>query len=150
MKRASMTFLASMLVATGALAATYVRVEKDGSKTYSDRPLPGGHPVDLQPAQTYSAPQPTPVPSGNTPGEQRGVLEAASFKYQCSLSPANEQTFQNPESVTLSVALTPSLRMGDQVQFTLNGTAVPAGDNPTSATVSFPDRGTQTASVRVT
>ena len=52
--------LVSVAAASAALATTYVRVEKDGSKTYSDRPLPGGQPVELEPAQTYSPP-PTPA-----------------------------------------------------------------------------------------
>src|SRR5215510_10893355 len=108
MKRASLTILGSLLIAaTAAQATTYVRVEKDGTKTYSDRPLAGGHPVELQPAQTYSAPQSTPAPRSNMPGEQRELMDAANFRYQCALTPGNDQTFQNPESVTLSVSLSP-------------------------------------------
>ena len=34
--------LASLCVVSTAQATTYVRVEKDGTKTYSDRPIPGG------------------------------------------------------------------------------------------------------------
>ena len=41
---------ASKRLASSVLATTYVRVEKDGTKTYSDRPLPGGQPVELEPA----------------------------------------------------------------------------------------------------
>ena len=149
MKRAFFAWV-SLLAASGALAETYVRVEKDGTKTYSDRPLPGGQPVDLQPAQTYSAPQPQVTPSSNLPGEQRDLIQAANFQYQCSLSPGNEQTFQNPENLTLSVSLSPALRIGDQVRFAMDGSEVPKGDNPTSATVEYPDRGTHTANVRIT
>ena len=48
MTRATLVlFLVSMAAAPAALADTYVRVEKDGTKTYSDRPLPGGKPVVL-------------------------------------------------------------------------------------------------------
>lgn len=142
--------LGSLLAASGALAETYVRVEKDGTKTYSDRPLPGGQPIDIQPAQTYSAPQPQPSPSATLPGEQRELIQAANFQYKCALSPGNEQSFQNPENLTLSVALTPPLRIGDQVRFAMDGTEVPKGDNPTSAFIEFPERGTHTANVRIT
>ena len=45
--------LSLITFATAALATTYVRVEKDGTKTYSDRPLPGGHPIEVPSAQTY-------------------------------------------------------------------------------------------------
>jgi Domain of unknown function (DUF4124) len=142
-------FTSSLLAASTALATTYVRVEKDGTKTYSDRPLPGGQPVDIQPAQTYSAPA-TPAPQNtNRPREEQALTEAANFHYQCALAPRNDETFQNPEAVTLSVALTPGLRAGDEVQFSVDGNTVPSGDSPTSATLTMPDRGTHTASVRV-
>jgi len=147
MKRASLILLGSLLATTGALAATYVRVEKDGTKTYSDRPLPGGQQVDIQPAQTYSAPAPA---SPARTVEQREVMEAASFRYECALAPRNEETLQNPENVTLSVALTPGLRVGDTVRFAMDGTEVPGEQGSTSATIAFPDRGSHTANVRVT
>src|ERR1043165_9155200 len=103
MKRASLVLLIGCLSAS-ALATTYVRVEKDGSKTYSDRPLPGGQPVDIQPAQTYSAPS-TPSVDSTRSREEQDVLAAANFQYTCALTPRNDETFQNPESVMLAVQL---------------------------------------------
>jgi len=149
MKRA-LTIFGSLLLAWTAQATTYVRVEKDGSKTYSDRPLPGGQPVDVQPAQTYSAPATAAPSNPSLSREQQEVLEAANFQYQCAISPRPDETLQNPESVTIGVQLSPGLRPGDQVKFSLDGTAVPNEENATSATVQFPDRGSHTASVNVT
>ena len=40
--------LASLCVVSTAQATTYMRVEKDGTKTYSDRPIPGGEPIDAE------------------------------------------------------------------------------------------------------
>src|SRR5690349_7010326 len=149
MKRA-FTIFGSLLAASSlAHATTYVRVEKDGSKTYSDRPLPGGQPVDIQPAQTYSAPANTSSNPSLT-REQQQVMDAASFQYQCAITPRADETFQNPETVTLAVQLTPSLRPGDQVKFSMDGAEVPNESNATSAAVQYPDRGTHTASVNVT
>ena len=149
MKRA-FTIFGSLLAASSlAHATTYVRVEKDGSKTYSDRPLPGGQPVDIQPAQTYSAPANTSSNPSLT-REQQQVMDAASFQYQCAITPRADETFQNPETVTLAVQLTPSLRPGDQVKFSMDGAEVPNESNATSAAVEYPDRGTHTASVNVT
>src|SRR3954469_20973040 len=145
MKRAILILLGSLLTAATAQATTYVRVEKDGSKTYSDRPLPGGQPVEIQPAQTYSAPA---TPSSSNPSvsqEQQQVMDAAHFQYQCAISPRPDETLQNPESVTLAVQLTPGLRPGDQVKFSLDGAEVPNEQNGTSTTVQFPDRGSHTA-----
>src|SRR5687768_15461574 len=82
MKRAILVILlGTLLAAAAAQATTYMRVEKDGSKTYSDRPLPGGQEVVIESAQTYSAPPaPTPTDPSRSP-EQQQVLDAANFRY---------------------------------------------------------------------
>ena len=141
--------MSSLLATSVALATTYVRVEKDGTKTYSDRPLPGGQPVDIQPAQTYSAPATPNLPDSTRPREEQALNEAANFRYQCALAPRDDETFQNPETVTLSVAVTPGLRTGDEVQFSVDGARLSRGENPTSATLTLPERGTHTATVRI-
>ncbi len=152
MKRASLVILlGSLLAAAAAQATTYVRVEKDGSKTYSDRPLPGGQVIEIEPAQTYSAP-PTPASSAASRSpEQQQVLDAANFRYSCALTPRADETFQNPESIVLAVQLTPPLRPGDQVKFSMDGASVANENNSTtSQKLEFPDRGTHTASVQIT
>ena len=150
MNRAVVIFIGSLLAASTAFATTYVRTEKDGTKTYSDRPLPGGHPIEIQPAQTYSAPPTAPSVDRTRPAEEQSLMAAANFSYQCALSPRSDETFQNPETVTLSVALTPGLRGGDQVSFSVDGSAVQKDDpGATSVALTYPERGTHTASVRV-
>ncbi len=150
MKRATLVILLGTLLAAAAQATTYMRVEKDGSKTYSDRPLPGGQEVVIESAQTYSAPPaPTPVDPSRSP-EQQQVLDAANFRYSCALTPRADETFQNPESIVLAVQLTPQLRPGDQVQFSMDGAGITNEENATSRTVEFPDRGSHTASVQIT
>ena len=151
MNRATVAILlGSLLAATASQATTYVRVEKDGSKTYSDRPLPGGQPVEIQPAQGYSAPPTPSTPTSARTPETQAALDAANFHYSCAMTPRTDETFQNPETVTLSVQLTPTLRPGDMVNFSLDGTTVPNENNRTSAELKYPDRGAHTASVRVT
>ncbi len=151
MKRASLVLLlGSLLAAAAAQATTYMRVEKDGSKTYSDRPLPGGQEVVIESAQTYSAP-PTPTPSGASRSpEQQQVLDAANFRYSCALTPRADETFQNPESIVLSVQLTPQLRPGDQVKFSMDGASIANEENATSRMLELPERGTHTAGVQIT
>ena len=150
MKRIFAVLLLSSLCAAPSLAETYVRVEKDGSKTYSDRPLAGGHPVEIQPAQTYSAPPPSPIggyANSNLPREQQLLKEINDFRYQsCVLTPKSEETFQNPTSVTVAVVLQPNLRPGDVVDLRIDGTSVP-GPNALSFALSQPNRGSHTASV---
>jgi len=149
MKRQSLVLLlGSLFAVSAALATTYVRVEKDGTKTYSDRPLPGGQPVDLQPAQTYSAPSPVSTDS-QRPREEQLLRQADDFRYEsCTVSPENNTTFQSPESVSIAVSTSPSLRSGDVITMTVDGQ--PAGPpNTRSYTMSPAYRGTHTVGVNV-
>jgi len=146
MKRVSLVILLSSLCAVQVLAETYVRVEKDGSKTYSDRPLPGGQPVEIQPAQTYSAPSPS-IPASNSrvPREQQLLNEMTDFRYEsCALTPKNDETFQNPENVAVGARPVPNLRPGDVVDLRIDGTAVPG--NRLSFVMPQPFRGAHTVS----
>jgi hypothetical protein len=149
MKRVSLVILLSSLCAVQALAETYVRVEKDGTKTYSDRPLPGGQPVEIQPAQTYSAPSPSASGSNSrVPREQQLLQEMTDFRYdRCELTPKSEATFQNPESVTVGARLVPGLRPGDVIDFRIDGTAVPG--NRLSFVMPQPFRGAHTATIQI-
>lgn len=149
MKRLTLLFT-SLAAASVALATTYVRVEKDGSKTYSDRPLPGGHAVELDPAQTYSAPTPgsTYSSNSNVPEEQRALRGIDDFVYEsCALAPPNDETIPNPESVTVTVTLSPPLRVGDSVNLVVDGRA--AGPQETSLTLEPVERGAHSASVNL-
>jgi hypothetical protein len=148
MKRAFLVICLSSLCAAPALAETYVRVEKDGTKTYSDRPLPGGQVVEIQSAQTYSAPPPPvdPSASSNLPREQQLLKEMNDFRYQaCTITPKSDETFTNPESVTVGVVLQPYLRSGDLVDLRIDGTSVPG--NRLTFVMPQPYRGAHTATV---
>jgi hypothetical protein len=146
MKRLSL-ILGSLAVASVAFATTYVRVEKDGTKTYSDRPLPGGQPVEIEPAQTYTAP-PSPVHSdSNLTAEQRLLREMDDFSYRsCRLSPENDATFTNPQNVPIAVQLDPGLRPGDSVTLTIDGRVIA---NATSYVLQPADRGSHSVQVTV-
>ncbi len=140
--------VASLAVASAALATTYVRVEKDGTKTYSDRPLPGGHPIELESAQTYSSPAPATQTPSNVPVEQQMLRRVDDFRYtNCALSPENDATFTNPTSVPISVATQPPPRAGDVLQPTVDGK--PAAPNASSAVLQPAYRGTHTAQVTI-
>lgn len=147
MKRSLTGFVLGVCVVSTALATTYVRVEKNGTKTYSDRPMPGGVPIELEPAQSYSAPPST--NSSNLPREQQLLQEIDDFVYQtCRVTPENDATFTNPENVPIAVAITPNLRPFDTVTFLVNGQAV--GPPGTMSYVMSPvNRGTHTVSVSI-
>jgi hypothetical protein len=150
MKRSSLAIVIGSLCAVStALATTYVRVEKDGTKTYSDRPLAGGQPLEVQPAQTYSAPAARlPAPS-NLPREQQLLQQYEDFKYQsCRVTPDNDVTFANPEKVTIAVIVEPSLRSSDVITLIVDGQPVGA-PNTSSYNMSPVYRGTHTVAVTV-
>jgi hypothetical protein len=150
MKRQSLVLLlGSLCVVSAALATTYVRVEKDGTKTYSDRPIPGGQPVDLQPAQTYSSPQST-SPDVGRPREEQLLRQADTFRYHsCAVSPENDTTLQNPGTVTISVSPSPPLRSGDVLTMTVDGKAVPEAAYSLTYTMSPVNRGTHTVGINI-
>lgn len=142
------SLLAVMALVGPALGTTYVRVEKDGTKTYSDRPLPGGQPIEIQPAQSYSAPAVPPADT-NRPREERELMDAANFKYTvCSLSPRSNETYTNPQSVNVALSLTPPLRAGDDPKISVDGTVVNAAGS-LNATLEQPDRGSHNVTAQV-
>jgi hypothetical protein len=138
------------IAAASSFATTYVRVEKDGTKTYSDRPLPGGQPIEIQQAQTYSAPPSSTSAASGVPREQQLLKDMGdAFRYDsCAVSPPAEQTFTNPESVAVGVALRPALRAGDVVDLRLDGAPV-GGVNTMNFVVKPVFRGAHTVSVSV-
>jgi hypothetical protein len=145
MKRQSLVLVLSLCAVSSALATTYVRVEKDGTKTYSDRPIPGGQPIDLQPAQTYSAPPPG--ISSSQPSETDLLQQA--FRYDsCTVSPGNDTTIQNPENVVITVSTNPPLRPGDVITMTIDGQSA-GPPNTLSYTMAPAHRGTHTVGVNV-
>jgi hypothetical protein len=148
MKRIGLVIIFGALLVSAAQATTYVRVEKDGTKTYSDRPLEGGHPVDVQPAQTYSAP-PSSSSSSSHSREQNDMDDAANFHYECSLTPRNDETYTNPESVSVGLMLSPGLRYGDVLTFTMDGVPLTGGNGQTAFSVPQPDRGSHTVIAHV-
>jgi hypothetical protein len=144
MKRTIPVLLLATLSVSTAFATTYVRVEKDGTKTYSDRPIPGGVAIDLEPAQGYSAPPSSPsVSSGPL------IQDADNFTYQsCGVTPEKDATFNNPEIVPISVVTSPALRPLDTVVLTVDGQAV-GQPGITSYTMTQPVRGTHTVAVTI-
>jgi hypothetical protein len=153
MLRTGVVILLAGTLAASALADTYVRVEKDGTKTYSDRPLPGGQRIDVTPAQTYSTPEsdiPTSTATSRTrPAEEANLARTTNFRYtSCTVTPANDATFTNPPSVTVGVSTVPPLRIGDEVTLTVDGVRV-GGPTTTSHVLQPIFRGAHTVAARI-
>jgi len=102
----------TLLIAAGSASATtlYRWVDAQGVVHYSDTPQPGAQKINVQDAQTYRAP---PLPkSGATQGSSSGAPPHPT--YQCSIiTPTAQQSFFNPESVPVSVSVSPGLSGAD-------------------------------------
>jgi hypothetical protein len=147
MKHLVLTLALGSLFVVSAQATTYVRVEKDGTKTYSDRPIPGGQAVEVEAAQTYSAP-PTTTVNSSRPREEQLLQQYDTFRYQsCGVSPANDTTFTNPEIVSIAATMTPVLRFNDVITLSIDGQ--PLAPNVATYVMKPVNRGTHTVSITI-
>jgi hypothetical protein len=141
-------FLFTLMLASActvaAAATVYKWVDENGVTHFSDQPHENAQKVELKAPQTFSAPKPSaPAQSASRP-PPRGPAEKI---YQtCGLSePANDQVFQNTDTVSAGTTSSPAVRPGDTVLVTMDGSPVPGV--PASGgqfTVSPVDRGEHT------
>jgi hypothetical protein len=115
--------LLGLLVAAGAFAEAYTWTDEDGVVHYSDRPQPGAKLIDLG---EFGVSRPRPTTRATTNGNTEDADEqAAAFGYSSIdiASPSAEETLWNIEgSLSVTVALTPTLRPGHQVRVYFDGT----------------------------
>jgi len=143
--RAVLVLLLSIGPSVLTAADTYMWVDENNERHWSDTPHPGAQKVELRPQNSYSAPPPVRSPPAAAAG-------AAGTPYQsCSIAqPSEDQVFFDIEALTISVQLTPARRPGDVVIVTLDGTPIaPAGGSGTDVTVSPIYRGTHVAAATV-
>jgi Domain of unknown function (DUF4124) len=147
----ALTTLAVLALSAGSAAAqtitTYRWVDAQGVVHYSDTPQPGAQVIQLQSAQTYRAPAPPAGAAGAAAASKDtdGPYQACNV-----VQPAAEASFFAPESVPVSVQLTPELRPGDQLAVTVDGAALsPMAPGRLQYQVSAPLRGAHTVNVAV-
>ena len=111
-----------LFVASASPAAQAWRwVDQNGVVHYSDQPHPGAQPVQVKPA-----PKPGSVVSGYEPSSPdsqtaRSAARVAAVT-QCRITaPQSDDTFDNPEAVSMLIQVQPSLPPELSVQATLNG-----------------------------
>jgi hypothetical protein len=149
---AALTALTALALSTGSAAAqtitTYRWVDAQGVVHYSDTPQPGAQVIQLQSAQTYQAPAPPAAAAARAaaaPKDTDGPYQSCGV-----VQPAAEASFFAPESVPVSVQLTPELRAGDQIAVTVDGAALsPMSPGRLQYQVSAPLRGAHTVNVAV-
>lgn len=116
--------LASLLVATSALAQAYRWVDDQGVVHYSDRPEPGAESIVLPRSNTTSVRRPARPASGAD--DAAAADPAQPFRYESIeiTSPTAEETLWNIGGVlNVSIAVTPALQPGHQVRMYFDGVA---------------------------
>lgn len=117
--------LLGLLAAGGLSAEAYKWTDEDGVVHFSDKPQPGAEKVELDTSSTGRAS--TSNSRRNTtqaPDDADGTRTIAPFSYESLeiASPVAEETLWNLEGVlSVSLALSPSLRPGHQVRVYFDG-----------------------------
>src|SRR5216684_7582189 len=109
-----------------AFAATvYKWVDENGVVHYSDQPHPNAEKVHVEAAQTYKAGA---IPAAAQPGAGAAPSQPAHAYQGCAIAqPADEQAFNNVDSLTIIVRTDPALRPGDKVFLVMDGQALNGG-----------------------
>jgi Domain of unknown function (DUF4124) len=115
-----MCSVAIALACATAFAATtvYKWVDEQGVTHYSDQPHPHAQTINVDAAQTYSAPAAEQVGAAPSPSS----AQPAPPYQECDLfRPENDEVFLNTDTVTARLRLEPPLRPGDRVAIGLDG-----------------------------
>jgi hypothetical protein len=142
----SAAMLAALLAAAPICAGTiYKWVDKNGVVHYSDQPHPGAKPVQLPGLSGYSSTVPA------TPNSAKTQVQGAAVAYrefEITTPKSDETIHANDGKVSVSVALAPALRQGDNLVYTVDGSKI-GTSRSTSLTLTNVVRGTHTLDVKV-
>jgi|HubBroStandDraft_5_1064220.scaffolds.fasta_scaffold138465_2 hypothetical protein len=136
--------LLTLLVLPAVLGETlYKWVDAQGNVHYSDKPQPGATKVHMPNAQTYVAPA-VAVPAGHEGGGGQAQQPQAAYSGFQITSPEPDETFNNVQSVTVTVSVDPSLQQGDNITISMDGQSQGPG-TALSATFDDVERGEHSA-----
>jgi hypothetical protein len=118
----SLGLLATTALADSGTTTVYKWVDAKGVIHYSDQPHPHAQRLEIQGAQTFSAP-PIPLTPSAPASEESQPAQPA---YQsCEIAqPSNQQMLMNAYHATAVVQTSPPLRQGDDVRLFLDGKQV--------------------------
>lgn len=116
--RPTLTAFLLLASATATAATVYKWVDANGVTHYSDQPHPGATQIEVNSAQTYSAPTTPAAPASSGPDPAN-----AEPPYKvCELyRPNADEVFFSVSSVTAKLRLDPQLRPGDKATIALDG-----------------------------
>jgi Domain of unknown function (DUF4124) len=131
------------------VATTLYRwVDAQGVVHYSDTPHEGAQVIQISGAQTYHGNSSAPPPGGTAPPPaSKKSLPYAS----CAItSPTPDSSLYAPESVAVSVAVSPGLQEGDQLTVQVDGRQLQSGtEGGQNFAIQEPERGDHSISAQV-
>lgn len=124
------------LFSFNATAEIYRSVDSKGNVTYSDQPNITASKVTLPAANIVITPVKAPKTT-NTSNAAATATEEKRENYTTFVisSPSDQATFQNAESVPISVDIKPALQKGDTLNFYWDGKSVSSNGTNTAITV---------------
>lgn len=139
-----------LFIATALQAAVYRTVDKHGNVVYTDIEDERSEEVIIDIAPSYT---PLPIPKVETVDADEGednVEEVPNYQIKI-ISPAQDESFQNPEEITVVAAVSPALnsKRADKLQFKLDGKPVQSPQQGTSISLSALERGSHILVVSV-
>ena len=139
-----------LFVASASPAAQAWRwVDQNGVVHYSDQPHPGAEPVQVKPAPKPGSVAPAYVPSFPDSETARPAARVAAVT-QCRITaPRPDDTFDNPEAVSMLIQVQPSLPPELSVHATLNGEPLPWPPHSFAYQWAEPARGAHVLRVRI-
>ena len=116
------------LAATGMLLVSpvfaesiYKWIDENGQPHYSDVPREGATEIDIEPAQTFSAPRVV-TNSAQTQSEQQSDTATSRYRSFAVTSPTSEETLWNiGGNLNVNLSLQPALQPGHQIRVYLDG-----------------------------
>ena len=136
-----------VFVVTSATAETvYKTVDEHGNVIFTDKQEEGAEEIHVEEAQTISNPH-----AGDYRHRPYQKKRKPAVRYSAITisAPANDSVVQGNEgNVSISVATTPNLRSGDQIEISMDGGKVASG-SASSYTVSNVARGTHTLIAKI-
>jgi len=139
-----------LLIGSIAQAEVYRTVDKNGNVIYTDIKDDNSEEVFIDIAPSYTAP--VIAPSISTEDELLEPQSIAIPSYKVSISsPTQNESIQNPESISVTASVTPVLNAirADKILFKLDGKAVGKASTSTSTTLTEIERGSHILVVSV-
>ncbi|MCL6269221.1 DUF4124 domain-containing protein [Sansalvadorimonas sp. 2012CJ34-2] len=136
----------SILLVTFAVnAEVYKVIDENGNVTYTNKKAEtksNTAPVELGPIQTIPAPK-------ITPSKTKPRTKAETFYKSIEITyPLEQETYQNPESIAVTLKSTPPLGPGHRYRLSINGKTFNEGKTP-QFVMDYPDRGSYTIKAEI-